>query len=194
MIDFDENDVFYVDINITAVIFVYLWHCCWRFSLLCRYQNNCCRWCLLLTLWLIVYLTSALRTSIASARAENVHKSREQRAHTRPTRALGDIPSQWERAVVLFRNSWEDLGSSEQSLELDILGGRTRRRRRKDGANWKRGKHSLIFFFWKQENEGFESSEWRRFQTNNLFFASDSPQTDIKGLHFKTLPFFWTSQ
>ena len=48
------------------------------------------------------HLTSALRTSIASARAENVHKSREQRADTRPTRALGDIPSQWERAVVLF--------------------------------------------------------------------------------------------
>ena len=57
----------------------------------------------MLMLILNVYLTSALRTSIASARAENVHKSREQRAHTRPTRALGDIPSQWERAVVLFQ-------------------------------------------------------------------------------------------
>ena len=48
----------------------------------------------MLMLMLIVYLTSALRTSIASARTENVHKSGEQRAHTRPARALGDIPSQ----------------------------------------------------------------------------------------------------
>ena len=50
--------------------------------------------------------------------------------------------------------------------------------------------NTVSYFFWKQENEGFESSERRRFQTNNLFFASDSPQTDIKGLHFRTLFFF----
>ena len=52
--------------------------------------------------------------------------------------------------------------------------------------------NTVSYFFWKQENEGFESSERRRFQTNNLFLHQTALR-QISKTYILEHWFFWTS-
>ena len=145
--DTDVDDfLFYVDIKITAVVDVYCWHDGWLFTSQAHFEQ--------------VLQVRGQKTSIKAGSREH---TRDQPGH------LATYLHNGKEQLCFFRNSWEDLGSSEQSLELDILGGRRRRRRRKDGANWQRGKHRLIFFSGNGKTRGLSRLSEEDFRLTTYF-------------------------